>query len=384
MTVKSCFLSLTCFIDKLKGVCYNYTYDEYGDVIKVEERKTSNNSLVGTQTVTYDDSRRQISRTDSRVSQTYETLYERTIGNVGNIFPDNAVIGVTFTGKFTDTVDRDGLRRPSVRKLTLNSASSPLMTDTYGYLARTGGGTTSYVSSLSNTVGNSTSSLSYTYNNSGNITEIRENGTLKYKYTYDSLNRLTREDNYDAGVSYTWTYGCSTKGNLECKTKYLRNSSDTEWVQSAQTNYSYNSAWKDALTSFGSETITYDAIGNPTTYRGKALTWTNVRRLASFGSNTFLYGADGIRYKKNNITYTLDGNRILKETDGTKTLTYYYGTSGVIGFRYNGADYYYRKNLQGDVIAIFNTSGTKVASYVYNAWAKFLRSQIIPQQILVT
>ena len=66
------------YIDKLKGVWYNYTYDEYGDVINVEERKVSNNSLVGTQTVTYDDSRRQISRTDSRVSQTYETIYERT------------------------------------------------------------------------------------------------------------------------------------------------------------------------------------------------------------------------------------------------------------------------------------------------------------------
>ena len=156
--------NIVSLIDKLKGVCYNYTYDEYGDVIKVEERKTSNNSLIDTQTVTYADSRRQISRTDSRVAQTYETLYERTIGSVGNIFPDNAVRGVSLTGKFTDTVDRDGLRRPSVRKLTLSSASSPLMTDTYGYLARTGGGTTNYVSSLSNTVGNSTSSLSYKYN----------------------------------------------------------------------------------------------------------------------------------------------------------------------------------------------------------------------------
>lgn len=69
----------------------------------------------------------------------------------------------------------------------------------------------------------------------------------------------------------------------------------------------------------------------------------------------------------NPTTYTLDGNRILKETDGTKTLTYFYGLNGVVGFRYNNTDYYYVKNVQGDVLAIYNANGTKVASYVYDA-----------------
>ena len=39
---------------------------------------------------------------------------------------------------------------------------------------------------------------------------------------------------------------------------------------------------------------------------------------------------------------------------------------------YNGTDYYYRKNLQGDIIAILNTSGTKVVEYTYNAWGEVL------------
>ena len=34
-----------------------------------------------------------------------------------------------------------------------------------------------------------------------------------------------------------------------------------------------------------------------------------------------------------------NGSRILKETDGTNTITYYYGGSGAIGFNYNGTDY---------------------------------------------
>ena len=39
---------------------------------------------------------------------------------------------------------------------------------------------------------------------------------------------------------------------------------------------------------------------------------------------------------------------------------------------YNGTDYYYRKNLQGDIIAILNTNGTKVVEYTYNAWGEVL------------
>jgi RHS repeat-associated protein len=36
--------------------------------------------------------------------------------------------------------------------------------------------------------------------------------------------------------------------------------------------------------------------------------------------------------------------------------------------RYDGADYVYLKNLQGDVVGIVNTSGAIVAEYAYDAW----------------
>ena len=101
-------------------------------------------------------------------------------------------------------------------------------------------------------------------------------------------------------------------------------------------------------------------------------TFLHGRRLSSYCVNQFKYGADGIRIKKNSTSYTLDGSKILKETTGSTTITYYYGVNGVIGFRYNGTDYYYRKNLQGDVIAIYNTNGTCVVTYAYDAWGKVL------------
>ena len=123
----------------------------------------------------------------------------------------------------------------------------------------------------------------------------------------------------------------------------------------------------------GERDCAYDAAGNPTEYKGNELKWTRMRQLVQYGdSNFFEYGADGIRCKKNDITYALNGSRILKENRGTVSLTYYYGLSGVIGFQYDAEDYFYQKNLQGDITAIYNSYGALVAEYKYDAWGKVL------------
>ena len=120
---------------------------------------------------------------------------------------------------------------------------------------------------------------------------------------------------------------------------------------------------------YNGECCQYDALGNPEIYRCHDLSWTKVRKLARFDANIFEYNASGIRFKKNNTVYTLDGDRILKETDGTKTLTYYYANGNApVGFNYNGTDYYYRRNIQGDVVGIYSSGGYIVARYVYDAW----------------
>ena len=53
--------------------------------------------------------------------------------------------------------------------------------------------------------------------------------------------------------------------------------------------------------------------------------------------------------------------------------TYHYDANGSIGsISYNGTRYAFRKNLQGDVIAILDTSGNVVARYTYDAWGRIL------------
>ncbi len=64
----------------------------------------------------------------------------------------------------------------------------------------------------------------------------------------------------------------------------------------------------------------------------------------------------------------LDNKNIICEVRSYGTIEYYYDIDKVIGFRYNNADYYYQKNLQGDVTAIYTATGTKVAEYIYDAW----------------
>jgi YD repeat-containing protein len=52
-------------------------------------------------------------------------------------------------------------------------------------------------------------------------------------------------------------------------------------------------------------------------------------------------------------------------------MDFLYDESGnAYSFVYNGTQYYYVRNLQGDIVKILNTSGTTVVAYSYDAWGK--------------
>ena len=37
--------------------------------------------------------------------------------------------------------------------------------------------------------------------------------------------------------------------------------------------------------------------------------------------------------------------------------------------------FWFEKNLQGDIVAVYNSAGTKLVSYTYDAWATVMLSQ---------
>ena len=55
------------------------------------------------------------------------------------------------------------------------------------------------------------------------------------------------------------------------------------------------------------------------------------------------------------------------ETDGEFTRHYIYSHQGIEGYEENGERFIYRKNIFGDITAIYN-GVTRVAEYAYDAW----------------
>ena len=72
-------------------------------------------------------------------------------------------------------------------------------------------------------------------------------------------------------------------------------------------------------------------------------------------------------------SYVYNGSQLSQMTVGGNTLYFAYDASGTpLSVTYNGTAYYYATNLQGDVTAILNTSGTAVVTYTYDAWGNIL------------
>ena len=213
--------------------------------------------------------------------------------------------------------------------------------------------------------------------------------------------------------SYTYTY--DNAGNRISKGTYAFTTGTLGTVQSTMT-YAYgDNNWGDKLTSYTSgnttQNIEYDEIGNPTfigrgvvgssSWNGNAMEWSG-RNLISFREEKgrggsldciytetfYTYNADGIRTSKWNdgvsYTYCLEGSRIIVETvvdsEFEYELFYLYDANGSpIGMQYREPSmaqdvfytYWFEKNLQGDIVAVYNDSGVKIITYTYDAWGNF-------------
>ena len=56
----------------------------------------------------------------------------------------------------------------------------------------------------------------------------------------------------------------------------------------------------------------------------------------------------------------------------TKTPFSYDTTGKPTSIKYNGTEYYYVYNAQGDVIKLIDANGTPVVEYVYDTWGKHI------------
>ena len=191
-----------------------------------------------------------------------------------------------------------------------------------------------------------------------------QNGHLAARYKYDSLNRLVREDNKPMDKTVLFTY--DTAGNITERCEYAFTSKEGEALEElACTHYSYDYEG-DRLISYNGESIVYNVLGNPTSYRGKVVEWQYGNRLIKFGDTTFAYDGAGRRVSKGSITFTYDSaGNLIKQSD---SLEFIYDNSGVIGLKYAGNTYFYRRDCQGNIIAVIDNAGNVVVEYKYDAW----------------
>ena len=125
--------------------------------------------------------------------------------------------------------------------------------------------------------------------------------------------------------------------------------------------------------------ITYDKIGNPLSDGTWTYTWENGRQLKQMQSvdttATFVYNENGLRVQKtvNEVVtkYTLHGKNVVHMTQGSNELHFFYDAQNKPAVMvYNDTPYSYVKNLQGDVVALLDSTGVVVVKYVYDAWGR--------------
>ena len=304
----------------------SYCYDEKGLVSAIVDHLANTKTVYSYDTEGKPSGVVRFDKNGGLTAEFYENVTYNSVGLVSTGVDGYALNGTKYTDRYTyayDALQRlsvmyygysgaanrytyayDGLSRVTNRTLTYGGLT---VSQNYTYAVETGSfgeSETGRVESVTQTIGSTTTTYTYTYDDRGNITHIYVNGQHWYSYEYDNLNQLVRENDRNAYVTYTYSY--DDAGNLLTKTTYDFTHGTLGEPKQTKT-YTYGSTvWGDKLTQYNIGTVSFDALGNPTSYyndyRYTNMTWTHGRQLASLKKNlsggvvntvSYSYNADG-------------------------------------------------------------------------------------------
>ena len=402
--------SLRVVVDHAANTTTWYTYNEFGQV-----KKTQSQKLTTTQTL---DEFGRVASVGLSFDGNMATYYAYASPTDDTLVSEITVWDIP--GEISTTYSRDSLQRPTETKVmqgnygykqvleyiprqqevwistggqiiksvpaTPNVVPITPLPPISGYWQTTDMGTTQYVSkfkeySMSGTTATLVRTDTVEYDANGNITKYGD-----VTYEYDKFGRLTKEINPTIDRIKEWCYDIS--GNILSRTEHKYTTGEDLGTFA----YEYETGWKDQLVEIKKNGVTqdtfdYDNAGNPTTYGEARMEWIRGRLLSSYyipGNGDYFdmsYSADGKRVQKTQsyddetsdwvTTYIYNGDNLVcqKEEDGSSTYYKYflYNSQGIIGYIQDGVTYTYRKNLFGDITAIYQ-GATKVAEYAYDAW----------------
>ena len=351
--------NLVKYSDAKTGLTWNHEYDLIGRATRSD---ASDGRYIG---YTYDSFNRLYTVKENIRGYELKTVYDYD-DQCNYSEKSGLVTGLTMNNCRQFVYSYDKLNRLTSKTLLKSYG----VKTTYSYLEGAGENTTT---ALIKSVNNDGELLEYAYDQNGNITSVKKNGALLESYEYDALNQLTKVTR--GSEVYTYTY--DNAGNI---LSVKKNGAVIK-------TYGYSDPeWKDLLTSFNGQTITYDAIGNPLTYRdGMTMTWQSGRQLASINkdglSATFAYDANGHRTQKtvNGVTtnYYWVGDRLQYMATGDDMYVFFYDDKGTPYGVFTLIDgvqehLFYLYNAQGDVIAIIDDYAERVVNYEYSAWGELL------------
>lgn len=150
----------------------------------------------------------------------------------------------------------------------------------------------------------------------------------------------------------------------------------TKTANGETTSFAYNNEWLDQLTSVDGVSLTYDIMGNLLTYGDAEYTWSKDKQLDSItdGENSYSYTYDpnGVRISKKANGHTTNfnvlGSKILAQESIDGYMYFQYSGDELIGFHLNDSQYFYVKNLNGDIVGIEDYDGNLIAQYEYDEW----------------
>ena len=397
-----------------------YDYDDYNKLIQFKVNDSSDNQIYK---IDYDydcADRLQSKKVYLNSSQYLKETYERSslVENAINIINFNNNFSQFTNHNFTEETSFDQLNR--VAAIEWSNSSSPRLTSwmykmELNYVQKTIDNqiyTNNLVSRIdfsiptiqlqaSGPFGQLIPGIALTYSRSeyisytptSNIVSIahgdmnNSTNNTGVAYSYDALDQLTQEINYDLNKQINYSY--DNNGNILSIVE-----TDLSTNTTSTLNYRYDSTYKDKLIAINDnihENILYDEDLNITQIDNTYLDWTRGRLLESISkvigttddgidihlTDEFIYNYEGIRTEKidslGEHIYLLEGHKILGEKitldNQTIDVAYLYGQNGIFGFIYDGHMYYYQKNILGDITHIYDGTNL-VCRYVYDAYGK--------------
>ena len=427
--------------DRVTGISYDggeswrfeYGYDTVGNITYIYDHDTGNVSF-------YNENSLEIYRNDNLLyyagydddgaffeyeggmvvykTQELESIKDLETGFTTNNTQVSAELSQVNVLKTTDAFSRTKQKAIQLHNLeqTENTSYASVVTD---YTYKTYGENNSFVGGQVDTLtsrvtyGDSMSAentvkeygLAYEYDENGNITHeysVNSNGTktLRYRYTYDEANQMTRVDDNVQSKTYVYQYDKGGNRVSEKIYKYTLSNSLGAVQKTVKSEYKYIT-WNDRLSKYDGKTISYDNAGNPTSYDGKTFVWDGKQlkaiKAADGSRTTFDYDADGLRTRKTQydeegkklyyVDYVWSDGKILTQYITLMVYTTYKGVTTVSelgpipskiiyddsdtpqGFIFaDGAQFAFVRNLQGDVIAMVDQDGQVAVEYTYDPW----------------